>query len=87
MSRKKRGALPASTKLVFQLLGIDDPVLRRAEGILDTRLVDFQYDLIAGFESKFSRDLTRHDDAERRSPSANPGSRTWHGFLYVRYNI
>src|SRR5256886_1815211 len=80
VSRKKRDALPASTELVLQFLGIDDPVLRRAEGFLDARLVDLQDHFIARLESKFLRDLTRYNDAQGRSPSANTGSRSWHGF-------
>src|SRR5437016_6876569 len=87
VSRKKRDALPASTELVLQFLGIDDPVLRRAEGFLDARLVDFQDHFIARFESKFLRDLTRYNDAQGRSPSANTRSRSWHGLPNVRYNI
>src|SRR5207249_5138051 len=80
-------ALPASTELVLQFLGIDDPVLRRAEGFLDAPLVDLKDDFIARFESKFLRDLTRYHDAQGRSPSANTGSRSCHGLPNVRYNI
>ena len=87
VSRKKRDALPASTELVLQFLGIDDPVLRRAEGFLDAPLVDLKDDFIARFESKFLRDLTRYHDAQGRSPSANAGSRSCHGLPNVRYNV
>src|SRR5207247_9874816 len=76
--------LPASTKLVLQLLRIDDPVLRRAEGFLDARLVNLQDDFIARFESEFLRDLTRYNDAQGRSPLATTGSRAWHGLPVIR---
>src|SRR5207245_9855076 len=87
VSRKKRDALSASTERVRQFLGIDYPVLRRAEGFLDAPLVDLKDDFIARFESKFLRDLTRYNDAQGRSPSANTGSRSCHGLPNVRYNI
>src|SRR5207247_706945 len=78
-----------STKLVLQLLRIDDPVLRRAEGFVDARLVNLQDDFIARFESEFLRDLTRYNDAQGRSPLANTGSRAWHGLDNIRltYNF
>lgn len=88
VSRKNRGALPASSEFVLEPLRIHDPVLQRTESSFDTGLVDFEDDFIARLESKLLSDIARDDDSERRAPAAYSRSGAWHGYhmLYRTYN-